>query len=86
MKLKIFLFVLLVHFLISTSASTTVDTNFKTFCTANGNFINSDDPTCTTYIYCYMNRGTVRDCEIVKDKQGYFNGDECVYDKPATCT
>ncbi|XP_051860444.1 salivary glue protein Sgs-3 [Drosophila albomicans] len=72
----------------TSSSSTTVDTDYKTFCTANGNgnFTNDDDPTCTTYILCYRNKGAVKDCEIVNDKQGYFDGTECVYTKPATCT
>ncbi|XP_068150069.1 LOW QUALITY PROTEIN: salivary glue protein Sgs-3 [Drosophila tropicalis] len=52
-------------------------------------FANEDDPTCTTYIYCYLVNGvfkpTVRTCSSSKP---YFNPDiaKCDSTLPAGCT
>ncbi|XP_023174153.2 uncharacterized protein LOC111601681 [Drosophila hydei] len=62
------------------------------YCTATGkpdNYVNKDDPTCKTFIYCFKNgatgllQGEIYECST---KKPYFNGTGCDSVKPDFCT
>ncbi|KAL7734077.1 hypothetical protein ACLKA6_011762 [Drosophila palustris] len=72
----------------STPGSTTEDTDFKAFCTSNGDgpFTNESDPTCKTYIYCFDGIGKSAKCLKINSKETWFNGQKCDLEKPVDCS